>query len=92
MLWLFRLRITNILPVRVRDFCVYVGSHTMWIYLWHIPFVSVVEEIDNVFVRYIIVYGLSIGITAIQRKLVNVISFNIKNERIGKNVSMIFVG
>lgn len=92
LLWLFRFKITNILPTKVREFCVYVGSHTMWIYLWHIPFVIVVYNVDNAIVRYVIVYLCSLVCTYIQEQLVEYIIVRCRNEAIRNFVSTVFVG
>ena len=92
LLWFFRLEITNILPTRVREFCVYVGSHTMWIYLWHIPFVTVVKDIDNAIARYLLVYGLALFITYIQTQLVNKITLRIKQENVIRLIKTVFIG
>ena len=92
LLWLFRLKITNILPTRVREFCVYVGSHTMWIYLWHIPFVPVVRDIDNAILRYLLVYGLALFITFIQAQLVNQIALRIKEKNVIRLIKTVFIG
>lgn len=92
LLWLFRLKITNILPTRVREFCVYIGSHTMWIYLWHIPFVAIVKEFDNAIVRYMIVYLSSLICVYIQEQLVEYIIVRCRNRAAKKFMSTVFIG
>ena len=92
LLWLFRFKITNILPTRVREFCVYIGSHTMWIYLWHIPFVPVVEEFDNAFIRYVVIYILSIGIVFIQCWIVDKMLPNFQSSNLKMFIKTVFVG
>lgn len=92
LLWIYKLKIYNILPIKFRNICVYIGSHSMWIYLWYIPLISAVNSIEYSIIRYIIVYGLSVGITLIQNKLVVKMLKKINNQHLKKNINMIFVG
>ena len=92
LLWLFRVKITNMLPAKVREFCLYIGSHTMWIYLWHIPLVSAVKGIDNAIARYLLVYGLALLITYIQTIFIYQMTNRLKNESVNRFIKTVFVG
>ncbi|MCR5244526.1 MAG: acyltransferase [Bacteroidales bacterium] len=49
----------------------FVGQNTLWIYLWHIPFVNLSSYIPNVLLRYIFVLMGAVSIFYLQRIIVN---------------------
>lgn len=48
------------------------GQNTIWIYLWHMPFVLIANRISVFWtIRYIFVYGLAVVMFILQRSIVN---------------------
>lgn len=55
----------------------FVGSNTIWIYLWHIPFVNFVNDnLNNALARFVVVYLGAIIVFSIQYYLVMHLSSN----------------
>lgn len=61
-------------PVLDNRLFTFIGRNTIWIYLWHIPFVNIVctgpLEFMPMAVRYIFIYAASLVIYSIQYKIV----------------------
>ena len=93
LLWCFRQQISRFLnAIRIKDFALFVGSHTFWIYLWHIPFVDyMVNKYDSP-TTFVTVYFTAIAITYIQVTLVNKFCERINRPVLRKNLQMIFIG
>lgn len=72
-------------------FAKFVGSHTFWIYLWHIPMVDCLHVCNNGLL-FFFVFFLAILITYLQVLIVDVICNYIINQSIKQNVRMIFIG
>lgn len=74
----------------------FIGKSTMWIYLWHIPFVLLTVLLDkkgikmNYLMNYIFIYGGALIITLIQNKLV--ISIFTKENKTNKVIKEILLG
>lgn len=50
----------------------FIGCNSIWIYLWHIPFISITARMDMVWwIRFVVVYMAAIGIYYLQLMLVN---------------------
>lgn len=90
-LWMLRSKITNVLPPKILSLCTYIGSHTIWIYLWHIPFVMAIKA-DSVAVRYVLVYGIALFITYIQTIVVNKVVEVCKNQNVNRFLRTVFIG
>lgn len=67
-LWLFKDRIANFMGfVKLKSFATFIGQNTIWIYLWHIPFVMLFKgAIDNCFIRYIVIYACALVVFKLQ--------------------------
>ena len=93
LLWCFRQQITRFLyATRIKGFALFVGSHTLWIYLWHIPFVDyMVNEYDSP-TTFVTVYFAAFSITYLQVILVNKVCERINRPVLRKNLQMIFIG
>ena len=92
-LYLCRNRIVIALrSIRLLDFSAFVGSHTFWIYLWHIPMVDYMSTRYDAPVTFFTVYFSSILITYMQTILVNRICASIENPTFRKNLKMVFIG
>lgn len=72
--------------------CEFIGSHTLWIYFWHIPMIRPVLIIHNDFVRFAVVILTAIAITYCQEKIVNKLCYKIKSVTIQKFLRTIFIG
>ena len=62
-------KITDIIHNKLIGF---ISNHSLWIYLWHILFIKI-AFIENWFLNYCFVLSLSIIITFIQSKIINII-------------------
>lgn len=61
-------------PVLDNRLFTFIGRNTIWIYIWHIPFVNMVVSgpfsgWDNIF-KYLFVYGMALCVYGLQYKLV----------------------
>lgn len=67
-LWLIKKRVSK---WGFNRFIVFLGQNTIWIYLWHMPFVLVSNRVsDSWTIRYLFVYGTAIFMFLIQRSIV----------------------
>lgn len=95
LLWILKDRLVfmiNKISPKVLGYIANIGSHTIWIYLWHIVVLAFVGDIDYTIVRFLVVYGAAIGITYLQVKIVEKITENISNTSLKKNIRMVFIG
>lgn len=71
-LWRFKVRIANLIDfLKLMSAVTFIGQNTIWIYLWHIPFVMFFKGIiDNWFIRYVVIYGCSLAVFKLQTLLV----------------------
>jgi peptidoglycan/LPS O-acetylase OafA/YrhL len=92
-LYVYRSKIVYLLKaIRLQKFASFVGSHTLWIYFWHIPIVEYMAEHFNTITTFVTVYFLSIFVTYLQSFLVNKICGGINNQKLCKHLQMIFIG
>ncbi len=70
----------------------FIGSHTLWIYFWHIIILLPALILPNFFIKFIVVVTLSTFITYLQVKLVNRILSQVQNPLVKKNLSILFLG
>lgn len=94
-LWILKDKVVfiiNEISPKVLGCIAYIGSRTIWIYLWHIVVLGFVGNIDYTVVRFLVVYGIAIGITFLQVKIVESITENISNISLKKNIRMVFIG
>ena len=94
-LWLVRVKVFSFLSglsLRLVDLIAFIGSHTIWIYLWHIPLVSMVKGIDSAIIRFSVVYILATIIVGCQTWLVEKLLPLVKDTKRQKNLRMIFIG
>lgn len=79
LLFLLNKPLTRIAEIKLFSF---IGKNTIWIYLWHIPFVSLLNiMIDEWFIKYLLAYSLSLICFFSQYKIVTIIK-NRKNIKI----------
>ena len=70
----------------------YIGSHTIWIYLWHIPLLSLVEPIDSALLRFLIVFVLASLVAYIQEVIVLKLTSNMLDSKWKKNLRKVLIG
>lgn len=70
----------------------YIGSHTIWIYLWHIPLLSLAARLDSAFLRFSVVFVLATLVAYVQAELVLRLTSKLPNSRWKKNLQMVFIG
>ena len=93
LLWVFRRKIVLFLQKSyLYNLAKFVGSHTFWIYLWHIPIVDYMVNKYNSLWCFVVVYLSAIMITYIQSLLVEKCSERIDNPVIRKNIRNVFIG
>ena len=82
----------NNISARILGDLAYIGSHTIWIYLWHIVELQFCGIIESAFWRFAIVYVVAISITVCQVKLIGMVTENLNNNTLKKNIRMVFIG
>lgn len=91
-LWLLRMKIYQLTLSFHMDFLLrFIGSHTMWIYFWHIIVLHYIEECNSPFIKYLTVLFLGTAITYLQHRLVFFVTKRM-SPLATKNVRMIFDG
>lgn len=70
----------------------WVGQHTLWIYLWHILFVTFSEEMQSSVCRFFYVLVSAIVCTYLQCLVLKVLYPYIKNPSLKKNLQILFEG
>lgn len=94
-LWLVRVKVFLFLlrlSPRLVDLISFIGSHTIWIYLWHIPLVSMVKGMDSAIMRFFVVYILALIIVGCQTGFVEKLLPCVEDIKLQKNLRMIFIG
>lgn len=93
-LWVFRERIALLIEkIRMSKLFCFIGSHTLWIYFWHIIILLFLnKKIVNPALLFSMVLVFAIILEFIQIKIINRIINSSKNESIKKNLSLIFLG
>lgn len=94
LLWISRNPIKNYCRViRLERLLSFIGSHTLWIYFWHIILLLLFENrIACSILLFIVVFSLAIGIVYIQILTVNSIVARTNNESLKRNLSLLFLG
>lgn len=73
-------------------FC-FIGSHTLWIYFWHIAILHIMFYVTNSFwLRFAVVGVGSCMVAYIQYRLLQAIIARVDNKRIKTNLNLIFNG
>lgn len=94
LLWTIRHKICDVLKFcRLKDFFVWIGSHTIWIYFWHIPLLDFAAKLNLSFVqRFLLVFGIALMITVSQNIIVDKIVQRLNNKDIVGNLRILFKG
>lgn len=92
-LWCIKDSIVSVLQaLKIKNFAVFVGSHTFWIYLWHIPVVDYMINRCDAFTRFLTTYIMAIFLAYLQSIIVEKYCRNLRNDKLSKKIKMIFVG
>lgn len=91
-LWVFSERIfCYIIRARLGWFVGFVANNSIWVYLWHIPFVGLFDS--NVFVNWVCVFGCAFVVSYAQVNLVNrLILPRINNGSLARNFKSVLTG
>lgn len=80
---------------RGEKFMLFCSQNSMWLYLWHIPFVEVFRSLDygNIGVKFFVAYSCAAFITGLQSKLIRLALIpKLKSDGIRRNVKLILTG
>lgn len=93
-LWILRNRILKLCDsIRITSVLSFIGSHTLWIYFWHIIFLMLLEgRIGNHFVLFACVFPLAVAADYIQVRIVESVIGKLDNETTCKNLRLLFLG
>lgn len=93
LLYVFRRKILSFCSmIKVVSIFEFLGSHTIWIYFWHIPLIKPIMIIPSDSLRFFIVITTATAITYLQTKIVNKVIIKIKKDSIKRNLRIIFIG
>lgn len=94
LLWAYRKQILRGLDaIKLSKTMSFIGSHTLWIYFWHVIVLLIIgQRISNYVVLITVVLLVAIIIDWIQVRFINLLIMRVNNERINKNLSIIFLG
>lgn len=72
LMWVYRSQIEWVMhKLHLRPFASYIGCHTYWLYLWHIPIVDIVQGHFTPLIRFIMIFGVAMSIVIVQDTIVN---------------------
>lgn len=93
-LWVLKDKIVALCDkIKVTKLFCFIGSHTLWVYFWHIAILHIMFHItDSFWLRFIVVFGGSCLMTYVQSNLVSYIVAHSHNERLNTNLKLIFNG
>ena len=75
------------------DFFKYIGSHTIWIYFWHIPILDFATKLNISFAqKFFLVFGMALMITIFQNIIVDKIVQRLNNKDMVNNLKILFKG
>lgn len=70
-MWVYRKQLESFIQkIYLLQFAKFVGSHTYWLYLWHIPIVDMVGDKFNPFMRFSLIFGGALICVLIQNVIV----------------------
>lgn len=66
-MWNYRTKIESFFNlIHIKQFAQFVGSHTFWLYLWHIPMVDIVGNHLCAAIRFFLIFGGALICVAFQ--------------------------
>ncbi len=92
LLWVYSLPIEKILEkIKLTRLIFFISHNTIWIYLWHIPFIKILQM--NFALKYIVIFSISVTIVYCQVWFVNnVLLGRISNATTRKNIKVLLTG
>lgn len=80
--------------IKISKLIGFIASNTIWIYLWHIPFVFVVNKLypGKWLSNYLFIYLGALVVAYLQVIFIRYTSNRIKSEYLSKNLKIIFTG
>lgn len=83
-----------VLPPAMRSFLLFVARNSIWIYLWHIAVIKVLNPYGlHWALKYPAVLGVAIAVTYAQRTLLETVVFpRVKSERLARNIKVVLTG
>lgn len=79
--------------LKLYKFLLFIGSHTIWLYFWHIPLLTIYRRFDyNKVLYFSCVFLTSLLITFVQSKITLYVSSKINNTTLRVNLLRIFNG
>lgn len=93
-LWIYRKNIERCCDaLGLSNILSFIGSHTLWIYFWHIIILLVIStRLSNSIVLFSIVFIGAVVIDWLQVRFIDWLMCRTNNERVKKNITIIFLG
>ncbi|UTA47595.1 acyltransferase [Simiduia sp. 21SJ11W-1] len=90
-LWLLIDKIAQLIHlIKIQPLVLFIARNSIWIYLWHIPLVKIVQA--DFITKYCVVFGVAILITFIQVWWVQKLAEKTTSARAKKRFEMLFTG
>lgn len=77
------------------EFILFCSRNSMWLYLWHIPFVEIFRALDygNIGVKFLVAYSCAALMTGLQSRLIRLALMpKLKSDGLRRNVKLILTG
>ena len=93
-LWVFKDNIVVLCDkLKITGLFCFIGSHSLWIYFWHIAVLHIMFYItDSFWLRFVVVFCSSFILTFIQNLFISFIVAHSRNEWLNGNLKLIFNG
>ncbi len=80
--------------IKISKLIGFVASNTIWVYLWHIPLVFIMNKLypGEWLSNYLFIYLGALAVAYLQVMFIRYISNRIKSEYLSKNMKIIFTG
>jgi peptidoglycan/LPS O-acetylase OafA/YrhL len=93
-LWVFRKQIASLFErARISSVFCFIGSHTLWIYFWHIILLLLLgQRINNPLLLFAVVFLVAVGLDYIQVVIIKRIMKMIESNSLKKNLTTLFLG
>ena len=94
LLWIFRNPIKNTCGIiRLERILSFIGSHTLWIYFWHIIYLLIIgNRIGNSFILFCCVLILAVLTDYLQVLIIKWLVKKYDNAKFDKNMTILFLG
>ena len=91
LLWMYREPLYKVTKrISIDKVLCFMGSHSLWVYFWHIVVLLVIEHSNIHFlIKYLVVVSISLLVTYIQSLIVSKMQPYIKSETLRKNIKIV---